>query len=195
MNASDVARIEAHGIALVRSGRLLFENLSFALAPGEALVVTGPNGAGKSSLLRVLAGLIDPTEGKLHNPLRTAFHAGEPALKPERTLGDELGFWGRLDAADPGALASAANAMGITELLDLPTALLSAGQRQRAALARVIASGARLWLLDEPLNALDSQSIDRLLLAIAAHRASSGLVVLVTHQPLALAGQTSLRLG
>jgi len=195
VNASDDARLVLRDIALVRSGRLLFDGLSFGLGAGEALVVTGPNGAGKSSLLRLIAGLIEPAEGVLENPFRTAFLAGEPALKAERTLGAELAFWARLDGADQGALEQAVEATRIAPLLDLPTALLSAGQRQRAAFARVIASGARLWLLDEPLNALDSQSGERLLRTIDAHRAGGGLLLVVTHQPLELADAKALRLG
>jgi len=181
-------------LALVRGGRLLFETVSFRVARGEALLVTGPNGAGKSSLLRLVAGLLEPAGGTLANPFSIGWQAGEPALKPDRLLGSELAYWAALDAAPPAAVQGAAVAMAIDSLLDLPCAMLSAGQRQRAALARVIASGAPLWLLDEPTNALDAASEIRLLRAIASHREQGGLVVAATHHALPVPGAAHLSL-
>ncbi len=184
----------ADGLALRRGGRLLFAGLRFQVAPGGALLVTGPNGIGKSSLLRLLAGLLEPAAGRLENPFTTALLGPELALKRDQTLGSELRWWAALDGADDAAVQQAADAMGLRPLLDIAVAMLSAGQRQRAAIARMIASGAQLWLLDEPTNALDSSARARLLAAMARHRASGGLIVAATHQPLPLEGAGLLAL-
>jgi heme exporter protein A len=183
------------GLAIARGGRLLVSGLDLSLAPGEALLLTGPNGAGKTSLIRCLAGLLPPFEGRIDNPFAVALAGTEPALKPEQRLGAELGFWARLDGADAAARARAVEAMALAPLLELPCGWLSAGQRQRAALARVIASGAPLWLLDEPSAMLDSASTARLETALAAHLAQGGLAIAATHQPLAIPGARTLALG
>lgn len=188
------AILRGEGLALVRGGRLLFEGLDLGLSPGEALIVTGRNGAGKSSLLRLLAGLLAPDAGVLDNPFETALLASEQALKPDGLVRTELNFWAGLDGATPAAVAAAAEAMAVTPLMDFRCGQLSSGQRQRVAIARTIASGAQLWLLDEPANALDGASEARLLDAIAAHRATGGLVAAATHQPLPLAGARELAL-
>jgi heme exporter protein A len=186
--------LAADDIALVRGGRLLFEGLSFRLAPGGALLVTGRNGAGKSSLLRLVAGLLAPDAGTLSNPFATSLLASDQALKPDRTVQGELDFWAGLDGADPDTVAAAADAMAVTALLPFRCGQLSSGQRQRVAIARTIASGARLWLLDEPTSALDAASDALLIAAVEAHRAGGGLVLAATHQPLGLAGATGLSL-
>lgn len=183
----------AENLCLERGGLPLFTGLSFRVEPGDALLVTGRNGAGKSSLLRAIAGLLPAGGGLLHNPFRTAWAASEPALKPDRSVEDELAFWARLDGAT--GVAMAIRAMALDGLLDLPCGILSSGQRQRVNLARAIASGAPLWLLDEPTNALDTDSAAKLTDAIEAHRAGGGLVVIATHQSLPLAKASKLRLN
>jgi heme exporter protein A len=187
MNAStDAPVLEAVDLAVERGGLLLFEGLSLRMHAGEALVIQGPNGAGKSSLLRAIAGLLPLAGGRITRRPTIGWTAAEPALKPDVAVADELRHWARLDGAAPAAVAAAIEAMAVGALVDLPCGMLSSGQRQRVALARTIASGARLWLLDEPANALDAASIGRLGTAIATHRAQGGLVVVATHQPLAL---------
>ncbi|WP_318771557.1 heme ABC exporter ATP-binding protein CcmA [Thermaurantiacus sp.] len=181
-------------LALVRGGRLLIEGLSLVLAPGEALIVTGPNGVGKTSLLRALAGLLAPAAGRIDNPFPTAFQGPELALKPDAPLGRELAFWARLDGQAPGRVADAARALGLEGLLDVPVGLLSAGQRQRGALVRVLASGAALWLLDEPTALLDAAACTGLEAAIRRHLDGGGLAVVATHRPLGLPAR-HLRLG
>lgn len=174
-------------LAVARGGRLLFEDLSFAVEPGGALIVTGPNGAGKSSLLRVLAGLGRAT-GTIVRPPRVAWMGEQAALDAERRLADALLFWATLDPA-PGPRRRVMTALAdvaLGALADVPVRLLSTGQRRRAAFARVVASGAECWLLDEPASGLDAAAVARLEAAMARHRAGGGVVAVATHQPLAL---------
>jgi heme exporter protein A len=176
-------------IACLRGDRLLFEGLSLAVASGEALVVTGPNGVGKSSLLRIAAGLLRPSAGVVERSGRVAWLGGHSALDGDRTLGDALGFWANLDGTPPDA---AMEAMGIAHLTRVPVRYLSTGQRRRAAIARTIASGAPLWLLDEPANGLDAEGIDRLGDAIRVHRQAEGAVITATHLLLPIGNAASL---
>jgi heme exporter protein A len=166
-------RFEA--VSLRRGGRLLFEGLDLKLGPGEALHVTGPNGSGKSSLIRLAAGLLRAEAGRVE---RTSVALSDDALALDRELplGRALRFWG----ADRGM-----EAMGLSPLAAVPVRLLSSGQAKRAALARVAASDAQLWLLDEPLNGLDADGVARLDAAIADHRATGGAVLAASHAPLA----------
>lgn len=167
-------------IACVRRGRLLFEGMSLRLEAGRAAVVTGANGAGKSSLLRIAAGLLRPSAGRVERaPLALADE--RMALDERQTLGGALAFWGRIDGGDA---ERGAQAMGLGGLERVPVRMLSTGQRKRAALARVISSGAPLWLLDEPANGLDEEGRALLGEAMAAHRAGGGAVLAATHQPL-----------
>ncbi|HEY5712946.1 MAG TPA: heme ABC exporter ATP-binding protein CcmA [Allosphingosinicella sp.] len=179
------------GVACRRGGRMLFEGLGLALDPGAAALVRGPNGVGKSSLLRLAAGLLRPASGTVE--------AGDAALADEHLalddrqgLGDALAFWAGLDGKDaaPGMAA-----MGIGHLAEVPVRMLSTGQRKRATLARVIASGAPLWLLDEPANGLDVEGQDLLELAMETHRATGGAILAASHQPLRLEGAGIVTLG
>lgn len=179
------------GVACRRGGRRLFAGLSLALGPGGAALVSGANGAGKSSLLRLIAGLIPPAAGTIRRHGAVALADERAALDARLALGDALGFWAALDRGDAGAGLAA---MGLEGLAEVPVRLLSAGQARRAALARVAASGAAIWLLDEPGNGLDGASLDRLAAAMAAHRARGGIVVAASHQPLGLAGAREIAL-
>jgi heme exporter protein A len=169
-------------VACARGGRLLFEGLSFALGPGEACLVIGPNGVGKSSLVRVAAGLLDPAAGLVACADR-ALLGEHSALDPELPLAKALGFWAALDG---GVVAPALEAVGLAALAEVPVRFLSTGQRRRAAIARVVASGAKVWLLDEPANGLDAASVTMLEGLIAAHRASGGAALVATHLPIAV---------
>lgn len=179
------------GVTAARGGRLLFEGFDLALGPGEAALVTGPNGAGKSSLLRIAAGLLDPLAGAVERA-SAALADERVSLDERRPLGEALGFWAGLDgvSAVPGM-----QAMGIHHLAEVPVRMLSTGQRKRAALARVIAGNAALWLLDEPANGLDAEGRERLEKGMAAHRIRGGAVLAATHQPLALPDAREVRLG
>lgn len=160
-------------VTLRRGGRLLFEGLDLKLGPGEALHLTGANGSGKSSLIRLAAGLLGAQAGRVE---RTALALADDALALDRelALGKALRFW----AAN---VDDAMAALGLTGLTEVPVRLLSSGQAKRATLARVAASGAPLWLLDEPLNGLDSDGVEQLDALIASHRASGGAVLAASH--------------
>ncbi|MEK9210572.1 heme ABC exporter ATP-binding protein CcmA [Sphingomonas sp. 2378] len=184
-------------VACARGGRLLFARLSLGLVAGEAAIVTGPNGIGKSSLLRLAAGLIAPFEGRVERTARIALMTEDIALDTERRLGEALLFWARLDPLPDarGRVAAALEAVGLAPLAEVPVRLLSTGQRRRAALARVVASRAPLWLLDEPAAGLDLDGIAMLERMVAAHRADGGAVLLTTHQPLEVGQAQWLALG
>ena len=169
---SDLLSVE-HA-ALVRGGRLMFEDLDLALAAGEAVHVTGPNGCGKSSLIRMVAGLLALSAGRIECATMALADEGL-ALDRELSLGRALAFW-----SGP-KLTEALTAFDLDRIAEVPVRLLSTGQAKRARLARVMASGARLWLLDEPLNGLDRDGVARLDTAIAGHRANGGAVLAASH--------------
>ncbi|MEO7687652.1 MAG: heme ABC exporter ATP-binding protein CcmA [Sphingomonas sp.] len=184
-------------VTCARGGRTLFEALSFAIEPGGAGVVTGPNGVGKSSLIRVAAGLLAPAAGSVEGPTALALTAEASALDSDRRLGDALRFWAALDdGGDPhGRVARAIEATQLSPLAEVPVRLLSTGQRRRAALARVVASGAPVWLLDEPANGLDDASVETLEMLVAGHRAAGGIALIATHLPIDVPGAQSIALG
>jgi len=196
------------GLACRRGERLVFSGLDFRLGPSEALVLRGPNGSGKSSLLRVMAGLIRPTAGQLDWDGEAVAddreaHAGRlhfighlDAVKPALTVGENLHFWASLrnTTGDAATIGAALGDVGLAALADAPARYLSAGQRRRLALARLTASPASLWLLDEPSVGLDDQSLAAFESMLAGHRASGGMVALATHTAIALPGARELRL-
>ena len=159
-----------------RGGRLLFEGVNLALGPGEALHLTGPNGSGKSSLIRLAAGLLRAEGGRVERG-ELALADDGLSLDRELPLRRALAFWG-------GAIDDAMGALDLTRLAQVTVRLLSTGQAKRATLARVVASGAPLWLLDEPLNGLDRDGVARLDALVAAHLARGGAVLAASHGPL-----------
>lgn len=200
-------------LTCLRGDRLVFTGLDFRVDPGGALLLLGPNGSGKSSLLRVMAGLLRPFRGRLgwDDPTANGSDADDDpdrhhgrvhyvghldAVKPVLTALENLTFWAALGhAADPpGAAMAALERMGVPQIAGVPGRYLSAGQRRRLTLARVLAAPAPLWLLDEPTVALDRAAVRLLEGILAEHRAAGGMVVLSTHADIALPGATELHL-
>ncbi len=186
--------MEAQNLAVFRGERLVFQNLGFTLRRGGAVLLRGPNGAGKSTLLRAVAGLTPLAAGRL-------LWDGEAALEDLPDHAKRLAWLGHLDAVKPAltvaeqvADAAALAAFGLAGFAALPAKLLSAGQKRRLALARVVASGAVLWLLDEPGNGLDVASLTLLAAALAAHLAKGGMVIASTHTPLGLPDAETINL-
>lgn len=193
-----------------RGGRLVFTRLDFTLEPGGALLLLGPNGSGKSSLLRVLAGLLRPSAGRLEwngqtldddpeaHAARTHYLGHHDAIKPVLSVAEMVRFWARLHRTDTAqaerATVAAIDRLGLSPLADMPGRMLSAGQKRRVNLARLLAAPCPLWLMDEPTTALDRASIAVLEAMLAEHRAQDGMVVLSTHAEIALPGAAILSL-
>jgi heme exporter protein A len=182
-------------VACIRGDRLLFEALTLSLSPGEALWLRGPNGAGKSSLIRLAAGLLRAAAGTVERFGRVALIDEAAALDAELPLRRALDFWARIDTVDGHTVDRAVDEMGLAPLNEVPVAMLSTGQRKRAAMARVIASGAPIWLLDEPANGMDDAAQARLVAAIARHRANGGAVLLASHFALAIDDLAEIDMG
>ncbi|MGH6870749.1 MAG: heme ABC exporter ATP-binding protein CcmA [Rhizomicrobium sp.] len=191
-----LASIEGAGLACVRGGRLVFRGLDLRAEAGQVLTLEGPNGAGKSSLLRMLAGFLAPEAGDIafetrDGAVRDAEERGrlvgwlghEDAIKPQLTPRETLGFFAALHGA-AGFAAGLLESVGLNRVADLPCRYLSAGQKRRLALARLTLAARPLWLLDEPLAALDAQGKSLLRAMIATHCAAGGIVLAATHDPL-----------
>ena len=189
------ALIAFQGLACRRGYRLLWRSVSGRLAAGEALHVTGANGIGKSSLIRILAGLLPAAAGTVERHAAMAMIDEAHALDRDLSVSRALAFWADVDGISPEAVTGALAQLDIGHLADVPVRFLSTGQRKRAGLARVVASGTPLWLLDEPGNGLDRDGLALLERLMATHRASGGAVVLASHLPLALADAATLDLS
>ena len=201
--------LTAENLAARRGEDLIFVNISFHLASGEALVLTGRNGSGKSTLLRVAAGLLRPEKGTVifhgeespegRHPGEVSHYLGHRnAMKNELTVAENLGFWsaflGDIGSGAGLSIKDAAEAVGLSGITHLPFGYLSAGQQRRFAFAKLLVSHRPVWILDEPTAALDA-SADRLLAElITAHQAKGGIVLAATHQPLGLVNARELKM-
>jgi heme exporter protein A len=197
-------RLTASDLACARGGRQVFRDLNFAVGAGEALLVTGPNAVGKSSLLRLVAGLLRPQQGRLElaggdaelTMSEQAHYLGhQDALKPSLSVAENLAFWVDFLGGGQAKGAAALAAVGLGALTHLPATYLSAGQRRRLSLARLIAVERPIWLLDEPTSALDAAGQAMLADLMRAHLAEGGLILAATHGPIGLDRTTELRLG
>jgi len=196
-------RLEGRDVGCIRGGREVFCGLDFAAAAGEAVAVTGANGAGKTSLLRLIAGLLMPSggsisllggDGDLTLPEQTHYLGHRDALKPALSVAENLAFWSDfLGGGRPGAPPALA-AVGLDHLAHLPAAFLSAGQRRRLSMARLVAVPRPVWLLDEPTSALDATGQTLFAKLMTGHLDQGGLIIAATHLPLGIAAR-ELRIG
>ena len=196
-------RLSAANLACRRGGRDVFAGVSFSVTSGESLMIRGRNGAGKSSLLRMVVGLVRVAGGRL------SLDGGDPelsvgeqahylghldALKPSLSVEENLRFWSAFLGATVSDLSEPLRAVGLDALADLPAAYLSAGQRRRLSIARLLAVKRPLWLLDEPTSTLDTAAQKRLGEVMLAHLAGGGIILAATHGPLDLDGARELNL-
>ncbi|OJU24683.1 MAG: heme ABC exporter, ATP-binding protein CcmA [Nitrobacter sp. 62-13] len=200
-------KLSGHGLRCVRGGREVFSGLDVMAESGRAVAVTGPNGAGKTSLLRLLAGLLAMEGGsigleggdpELTLPEQAHYLGHRDALKPALSVSENLSFWREfLGGASPTSAADAAQALaavGLDHVGHLPAAYLSAGQRRRLSIARLLAVKRPVWLLDEPTSALDVSGQSAFATIMTDHLAGGGIILAATHTPLGIAVQ-ELRIG
>jgi heme exporter protein A len=197
-------QLSAVDLACERGGREVFAGVNFAVAGGEALTITGRNGAGKSSLLRMIVGLVRLAGGRLtledgdpelSVPEQAHYLGHQDALKGSLSVAENLRFWAEYLGAKTDEIGAPLEAVGLAGLADLPAAYLSAGQRRRLSIARLIAVPRPIWLLDEPASTLDAAAQERLAELMRAHLAGGGLIVAASHGPIGLEKTQELRLG
>jgi heme exporter protein A len=194
----------ADNLSAERGGRAVLQNLSFRVASGQALLLTGPNGAGKTTLLRTVMGFIPPSTGGV------ALSGGDPeltiaqqahyvghlnAVKASLTAAENAVFWARFLGGSAALADRALARLGLAALGDIPAGFLSAGQKRRLGLARLLVAQRPVWLLDEPTATLDTAAAAILTDVVDAHLNAGGLAVVATHLPLSLSGARELRLG
>jgi heme exporter protein A len=196
-------QLSGRAVRCVRGGREVFSSLDFEAGTGEALAVVGPNGSGKTSLLRLIAGLLEPSggsitleggEGELTLAEQSHYLGHRDALKPALSVSENLKFWRDFLGGAPSDLAESLATVELDHAARLPAAYLSAGQRRRLSIARLLTIQRKVWLLDEPTNALDTAGQKLFAGLMSEHLARGGLIVAATHAPLGVTTRT-LRVG
>ncbi len=196
-------RLSGRGVRCVRGGREVFTGLDFEATSGEALAVTGPNGAGKTSLLRLIAGLLTMADGsidleggeaELTLPEQAHYLGHRDALKPALSVMENLSFWRDFLGGAAFDAAESLVAVGLDHAAQLPAAYLSAGQRRRLSIARLLAARRPIWLLDEPTSALDAAGQSLFATLMGDHLSRGGLIIAATHAPLGIQAR-ELRIG
>jgi heme exporter protein A len=196
-------RLSGRGVKCIRGGREVFSGLDFAASAGEALAVTGPNGAGKTSLLRQIAGLLaipsgsidlDGGDGELTLAEQAHYLGHRDALKPALSVLENLAFWRDFLGGEASGAGESLAAVGLDHTAQLPAVVLSAGQRRRLSIARLLTVRRPIWLLDEPTSALDSAGQAMFAALMQEHLGRGGMIVAATHAPLGLPAK-ELRMG
>jgi heme exporter protein A len=196
-------RLSGRGLRCIRGGREVFSGLDFAASAGEALAVTGPNGAGKTSLLRLIAGLLAISGGSIdlaggHSeltlPEQAHYLSHRDALKPALSVMENLAFWRDFLGGEAFDAEASLAAVGLDHAAHLPAVVLSAGQRRRLSIARLLTVRRPIWLLDEPTSALDAAGQTVFAALMEEHLARGGMIVAATHAPLGIAAK-ELRIG
>ncbi|HRF08019.1 MAG TPA: heme ABC exporter ATP-binding protein CcmA [Xanthobacteraceae bacterium] len=193
-------RLIASDISCSRGGRVLYDRLSFSLGDGELLLLTGPNGAGKTSLLRQIAGLLPLDHGRIvfegcERAEEIHFVGHGAGVRETLTVAENLEFWRDLYGRAAESLEASLARLNLASLAALPARVLSAGQKRRLSLSRLVAIRRKLWLLDEPDTALDAEGRATLLALIAAHRADGGMIVMASHGTLAVTPSREIAIG
>ena len=197
-------RLSGRSVRCVRGGREIFSGVDFEACSGEALAVTGPNGAGKTSLLRLIAGLLTTADGsigleggerELTLPEQAHYLGHRDALKPALSVIENLAFWRDFLGGEAFDARKSLVDVGLDHAVDLPAAYLSAGQRRRLSIARLLAVRRPIWLLDEPTSSLDAAGQGLLAEFMRTHLSGGGLIIAATHGPIGLEGAQQLRLG
>ncbi len=196
-------RLRGLGLRCIRGGREVFDELGFEVAGGEALALVGHNGAGKTSLLRLIAGLLQPAAGSItldggeaDTPVAEQAHylGHRDALKPSLSVTENLAFWREFLGGETTDLATTITAVGLGHAAELPAAYLSAGQRRRLSIARLLVVRRPIWLLDEPTSALDVKGQELFVRLMQDHLAGGGMIVAATHLPLGIQAR-EMRIG